>query len=332
MILAEKIISLRKRNGWSQEELADQMGISRQSVSKWESGASIPDLNKIIKMSQIFGVTTDYLLKDELEEIVREESECTADEEALKCITLEEANVFLDLTRKASKRIAGAVFFLILSPVSLILLGGLSEYKKIGITENMAGGMGTVILLLMIAISVSVLILNGMSLSSYEYLEKESVVLAYGVSGIVERQKEADEDGYKGCIVTGVVLCITAVVPLMLAAAVEAGDFIYVCCTALLLLLIACAVYLFIRTGMVHSAYDKLLQTGDYTREKKEINRKTSVFSGVYWCIVTAVYLAVSLPNHSWETSWVVWPVAGVLFAAVQGILHMVVKSENRGR
>ena len=67
MILAEKIMQLRKKNGWSQEELAEQMKVSRQSVSKWESGASVPDLDKILKMSEIFGVSTDTLLKEEME-------------------------------------------------------------------------------------------------------------------------------------------------------------------------------------------------------------------------------------------------------------------------
>ena len=64
MNLAEKIMTLRKKRGWSQEELAMQLNISRQSVSKWESGASIPDLDKILKLSEIFDVTTDYLLKE----------------------------------------------------------------------------------------------------------------------------------------------------------------------------------------------------------------------------------------------------------------------------
>lgn len=50
---------LRKKYGWSQEELAERLDISRQSVSKWESGASIPDLERIVGMSQLFGVTTD---------------------------------------------------------------------------------------------------------------------------------------------------------------------------------------------------------------------------------------------------------------------------------
>lgn len=69
MILAEKIVFLRKRKGWSQEELADKLDISRQSVSKWELGASIPDLDKIIKLSDLFDVTTDYLLRDDAQEI-----------------------------------------------------------------------------------------------------------------------------------------------------------------------------------------------------------------------------------------------------------------------
>ena len=68
MIFAEKLIQLRKKAGWSQEELAEQMNVSRQSVSKWEGAQSVPDLEKMIRLSRLFGVTTDYLLKDEIEE------------------------------------------------------------------------------------------------------------------------------------------------------------------------------------------------------------------------------------------------------------------------
>ena len=67
MILADKIIELRKKAGWSQEELAEKLSVTRQSVSKWEGAQSIPDLDKVVQMSRLFGVTTDYLLKDELE-------------------------------------------------------------------------------------------------------------------------------------------------------------------------------------------------------------------------------------------------------------------------
>ena len=98
MILSEKIIMLRKKYGWSQEELAERLDISRQSVSKWESGASIPDLERIVGMSQLFGVTTDYLLKDEMEETEFADG-MTPEITEGKVITVEEANTFLEATK-----------------------------------------------------------------------------------------------------------------------------------------------------------------------------------------------------------------------------------------
>ena len=68
MILADKITALRKNASWSQEELAEQLGVTRQSVSKWEGAQSVPDMDKVVQMSRLFGVTTDFLLKDELSE------------------------------------------------------------------------------------------------------------------------------------------------------------------------------------------------------------------------------------------------------------------------
>lgn len=66
--LNQKISQLRNDNNWSQEELAEKLNVSRQSVSKWESGQAKPDLDKIIALSNIFDVSTDYLLKDDNEE------------------------------------------------------------------------------------------------------------------------------------------------------------------------------------------------------------------------------------------------------------------------
>lgn len=59
--LADKITEERKKNGWSQEELANQLGVSRQAVSKWESAGAVPDLQRILQLSELFGVSTDYL-------------------------------------------------------------------------------------------------------------------------------------------------------------------------------------------------------------------------------------------------------------------------------
>lgn len=68
--LSEKIVKLRKNNGLTQEQLAEQLNVSRQSVSKWESGQAAPDIDKIVALGEIFHVTTDYLLKpSELDEL-----------------------------------------------------------------------------------------------------------------------------------------------------------------------------------------------------------------------------------------------------------------------
>lgn len=79
MKLEEKIALLRKKNGWSQEELAFRLGVSRQAVSKWEMGSSLPDLDNVLKMSELFACSTDYLLKDS--EISEEKTLETSKEE-----------------------------------------------------------------------------------------------------------------------------------------------------------------------------------------------------------------------------------------------------------
>lgn len=65
MKLSDKIVGLRKSNGMSQEDLAEELDISRQAISRWESGAAMPDANNILQLSKLFGVTTDYLLNDD---------------------------------------------------------------------------------------------------------------------------------------------------------------------------------------------------------------------------------------------------------------------------
>lgn len=128
MIFADKLTELRKKSGWSQEDLADRLEVSRQSVSKWESAQSVPDMVRILKLSELFGVSTDYLLKDELgPESLRAESHPVPDTEPLlRQVSMEEASAFLDYRALAARRISVGVMLCILSPVLLILVSGLS--------------------------------------------------------------------------------------------------------------------------------------------------------------------------------------------------------------
>ena len=113
MIFADKLIALRKKAGWSQEELAQQLNVSRQSVSKWEGAQSVPDLDKIVQLSRIFGVSTDYLLKDELEE--QEPAPSLPEQPQRRRVSMEEASRYLELRRAAAPRLALATFLCVIS-------------------------------------------------------------------------------------------------------------------------------------------------------------------------------------------------------------------------
>lgn len=326
MILADKIIALRKTNGWSQEQLAQELGISRQSVSKWESGMSIPDLDKVIKLSALFGVSTDYLLKDEIEMEMPSESK-EPDGGDLHFVDAEEANTYMTLTEQVSKIMAAAVSLLVLCPIPLLFLGAFAEYKGT-FSEDFAGGIGMAILLVIVIIGVVLLILNGMKLSPYEYLEKEEISLQYGVQGIVEKKKKAFEPFFRTSIALGVGLCIAGVIPVVIAFGMSFSDFICVCMVCVLLCFVSTGVYFFVHSSIIYGSFQKLLQEGDYTVEEKADNKRLAFFPGIYWCLVTAIYLGISFYFDNWHRSWIVWPVAGVAFAALSGILKIIIRKK----
>lgn len=331
MILADKIMSLRKKNGWSQEELAEKLNISRQSVSKWESSASIPDIDRIIAMSRLFGVSTDYLLMDELEKELPSGADDVYEAPKIKKVSVEEANEFMNLSRKLAGRIAAATALFVLSPIPLLILAGLSEYGRAqnAISEDIAGGMGVAIVLILVAIGAGIHILCGMRMEKYEFMEKESLTLQYGVEGIVRKKKEDFAGTYRACIVAGVVLCIIGAVPLFAATAIFPSDLIYMYCVDVLLALVAVAVFLMVWVCCIQGSFDKLLQEGDYTVEKKEMGKKLSFFSCAYWCLATAAFLGVGFYSGEWKYAWLSWPIAALLYAALRSVIKMVIKSRQ---
>lgn len=331
MILADKIMEERKRNGWSQEELAEQLGVSRQSVSKWESAQSVPDLNRILQMAELFGVTTDYLLKDEIEEKREDKSfiESADTTKELHKVSMEEAYDFLKLQEKNAPLIALGVSLCVLSSVVLIVLGGLSDSKMFGISEDLAGGIGISVLLVMVAIGVFLFLKCANEGKKYDYLNTEEIETAYGVNGMVREKKNAFAAKYNSCISIGVVLCILSVVPLLVSGFLTDQDYVSTLMVGVLLIIIAIAVNLFVRVGTINGSYDKLLQEKDYTVGRKKASIVIGRVSGIYWCVAVAIYLAWSLPTMRWDITWVMWPVAGVLFAVVISIVKMIVKVEE---
>ena len=330
MILAEKIINLRKKNGWSQEELAEKLGVTRQSISKYEGAQSIPDLDKILKLSEIFGVTTDYLIKDELEEeeyapSQMHENESESDRSVHK-VTMEMANEYLQIIDWSAGKTAFATMLCILSPIVLLMLGAMSEMPNYHISENATAGIGICVLIVLIAIAVTIFILCGMKTKKYEFMEKEDIETVYGVSGMVKEKRDAYHSMYVTQLVIGIACCICSVIPLFGTLAVSESDFYMVSAVCMLLALVAIGTYFIVRSATKMNAMNQLLEEEDYTRQKKHENKKMSGPVTVYWLIATAIYLAWSFTTNDWDRTWIIWPVVGVLFPAFYAIVSGIRK------
>ncbi len=328
MILAEKIMQLRKKNGWSQEELAEQLNVSRQSVSKWESAQSIPDLNKILAMSELFGVSTDYLLKDNVEEMptepIMEEKPISSD---ARFVSMEEANRFLDAKEITAPRVALATALCIISPVPLIFLGAVSSKLLISsndtwLSENIAAGLGLTLMTIFVAIAVMLFLSCRKYTADFDYLDKEPIETAYGISGMAKDLQRNYRDRYHQANMTGTCLCIIAVLPLFISVALGekfAGeDMAAAIGMSLMLSMVAIAVYHFISVGIIWESYQKLLQEGEYSKTKKIHNKDP--FKQLYWSAVTALYLLISFSTGAWHLTWLLWLFASPLYNFIRSI------------
>ena len=336
MTTGDKLSKLRKENGYTQEQLAELLGVSRQAISKWESDSAFPETDKLIKLSDMYGCTVDYLLKDGERAGDEATSAITADMTAVKAdaapvvaISNEDAMDFLAVRRQLTPYVAGGVFLCILSPALLILLSGFAEAGKFHVSEGLAVGLGMTVLLLMVAVAVYMFIAYGMKTKRYEFMDVTMIQVSEEIRTMAGTMKEEFAPQFGRAIASGTVLCILSVVPLFISGAAEAPDYVICGCVSLLLLIVACGVFILVRNGMIQGSFDSLLQEGDYTEEEKRIRKKSDAYLGAYWLIVTAIYLGWSFLTERWDFTWIVWPVAGVLFAAIAGIIRARVRNEQ---
>ena len=326
MIISEKINQLRREHGWSQEELAEKLGVSRQAISKWENGSAMPDIDKVIKLSELFDVSTDYLLHEEYEP--KQEVGFTVKTES---VSIDETNEYMDAAEKAAPKTAWGVAFCILSAAVLMLCLLLEEGALGTLKEEMAAVLGVCGLLVFVAIGVFMLVSNSMKLKKYERYETEEFTLDYGVKGIVEKRREAFASTNAKCVTTGVVLCILSAIPVIVTAVFELmHGVLAVLGVAVLLCVVAVAVWLFVYAGCIEDSFKMLLQIEDYTAENKRADKKLDWFYGTYWLAALAIYLGNSFTQNNWEKSWIVWPIAGVLFGAAAAVLKNIVKSKEK--
>ncbi len=388
MNLAQNISTLRRKNHWSQEEFAAKMEVSRQAVSKWESGVSTPDLEKIIRMSKLFTISMDELIEADLESDEEDEpplwkssqgfeSSIPKDDSNLEetwaklekslqqleqendtwhswekdnptyhtqnfdssfassqslfkdesqqshWVTLSEAQDYFLWSKKRAALIAAGVFLCILAPTPLFfLIGFFSGHPNV---DMIVGGGGVCALLFLVALAVGLFIQEHALNKKWEWLEKEPFDCAQEVKDFAYACQEQEQKTHTVSIALGVMFCILSPIPVLLGASFLPDDWV-TAMVGFLLMLVGLGVYLIVLTNLRQQGCQVLLQEGEYTPLGKKQTKLQDSLAGMYWCVITAIYLGWSFVSENWALTWVIWPLAALAFKA---ITKLIVKEDK---
>ncbi|MGS0673941.1 helix-turn-helix domain-containing protein [Shewanella sp. 0m-4] len=325
MILADKIIRLRKQFGWSQEELAEKMNISRQSVSKWESANSIPDLNRIIKLAEIFEVSTDYLLKDGNEVIETQDKT-----HHLTQIPLEQAVAYVDRKVEESEVVTKGVALCVCSVVPLFFVLAMAETNRLGMTGDGAAAMGVIGILIMVSIAVSFFIKTNQYESDFAVIDKEPFELAYGVHSVINEKLQQFRPKYNRRLSVAIFLFIFSFVPLMTVSLFFNGTDIVLMMLIVMMLMITTGIYLLSAVSARYTAYNNILKDSGIRTEKSKRTQKAEKLAAFYWPLLITIYLGWSLWTMNWGETWIIWPVGAVLFIALVGLMELLDEDDMR--
>ena len=232
---------------------------------------------------------------------------------------------YLQVSKETGKRIALGVGLILLGVANLIFLNALAERGYVAEKIAQAAGVGG--LLLMIALAVYIFIMAGVKSGKYENLETTIVKIDPYLHDRIVQMKEDYRPDFARRIAGGVGLILLSVVALVTVAILEVGgEFAVMLLVCVLLLAIGSAVGLFISAGSEMEAYDKLLNEGDYTKQHKAENSFAGKISGPYWLLAVVIYLTWSFITNDWGSTWIVWPIAGVLFALISAVSSLITK------
>lgn len=255
MKLSEKIACLRRQQNWSQEELAERLDVSRQSVSKWESGASVPELDRIIQLCDLFGLTADELIRDSLDLGAPAEP----DPSRPPVVTLRDAYGYAAQRQIAARKIALGVAACVSSPAVLVSLSAFSDL--------LIAVVGLPVLFLMVAWGVFQFISAGPVLRPFRHIERRRHVPGPGVVQWTRQAQEQFRPSLVRDVAIGVGLCILS--PSMPIAFGMIFSQLYLRSgggafgTGLLLLMCAAGISMIVRSCTLQNSYRKLLKGKD---------------------------------------------------------------------
>lgn len=315
MNIAENIHYLRKRDKITQEELADRLGVSRQSVSKWETGEAYPDTDKLVVLCDVFGVSLDALLRTDLTaETVEGEAQ----------VQPEGDFGYVEHMNKFSKCMAAGVFLILFGVALCVTIAGLaiSAAGYAPLLEVLSG----VVVLAFVAAAVFLFIFYGMKNENFKK-EHPEVGNVFEESEIRKFNKKFSLA--MALLVSGI---LVDVIYLIIASTlIDAGsavvttttdkDGLYCYATAVFLAVLSFIVGGLVYFGIQHTKYNVEEYNKQSVRNPKR-SKLAEAISGTVMLTATAVFLVLGFVGGWWHPGWVVFPVGGIICGIIQKIMN----------
>ena len=292
MAFSDNLQFIRAQANITQEQLAEQLDVSRQSVSKWESGASFPEMDTLLRICDLYDVNMDTLLRGSVEES-----------------RVSDTVRYDDHMNHFSLQIALSVFAIIAGVALMILLSAL------GLSEMLA----VALFMLILTISVVVMVAGGIQHDNFR--KKHPVIQDF----YTEEEKDAFHQkfvwyiaGGVGAILFGVVLLVGVFAFLPEKEPYESFA------AAVFMLLVAGAVFSFIYGGIQEDKY-KIWKYNRDNNPDPESKRRLDLIGaacGVIMLLATAVYVGLGLTRNAWGTAWWLFAVGGILCGVVSVALN----------
>lgn len=309
----EEVKRAKSELGQMMEDKYNQLRAEGRSDNE-AVGQVISEFGNLSELAEELGISNQY--------------QQASSEDNFVYVTAAEGETFIEKTKKAANMIGGGVAAIMLGVISVIFFSSYAE----GIFSQVLGGdepnkvylaVGLGLLFILIAFAVYLFVMTGIANEKYKIFDKKVVKLDPHNKLLIQKAKENHRPVLMRKISIGVGQILLAVAALTVAGVLfEDNEAVLVCFVCLLLLIIGISVWLFVSGGAIQSAYDKLLNEGDYTLERRKSESVVQRWASPYWILIVTVYLAWSFITSSWDKTWIIWPVAGVLFGLISAIVH----------
>ena len=291
MAFSENLQYIRSRAGITQEQLAEQLGVSRQSVSKWESNASFPEMDTLLRIRDLYDLSLDTLLR--------------GDVQASQVADTAQYDDFMNrFAVRMSFSIGGIV-----AAVALTVMGAHNAYMET---------LSAALMLAIISLCVVTIIASCIQM---DHFRKKHPVIADFYS---DTEKETFHQKYIWYIAGGIGAILFDVVLLIFFGSFAMPDVYESLMAGGFLFIIAGAVSALIYAGIQEDKYKiwKYNRDNNPTPEAKKRLDLTGTICGCIMLTATAIYVALGFIKFSWGTSWWVFPVGGILCGIVSTILN----------